>query len=264
MKFSHPFKNGTISYEVTGKGSAVVLLHGFLADKSLWENTSSDLSKTYRIFSIDLPGHGDSSSFGYLHTMEFMAEAIFQVLRFNRIRKAFLIGHSLGGYVALAFAEKYPDMVKALLLINSTAKSDTIERKKSREQLKLLFLNNKTQTLKHLIPTFFTLDNKDRKLLITKYTAMAKKCALKGIAANIEGMKQRKDREVILKFAPYPFAYLIGKKDHSLNPTLLIKETQLNPKGSFKIIENGGHMLPMEAREETTQAIKEFINHSKL
>src|SRR5690554_2079226 len=136
MKFSHPFKNGTISYEVTGKGSAVVLLHGFLADKSLWENTSSDLSKTYRIFSIDLPGHGDSSSFGYLHTMEFMAEAIFQVLRFNRIRKAFLIGHSLGGYVALAFAEKYPDMVKALLLINSTAKSDTIERKKSREQLK--------------------------------------------------------------------------------------------------------------------------------
>ena len=117
------FKNTQISFSDTGKGTVIVLLHGFLENKKMWDFYISEFAKKNRVIAIDLLGHGESECLGYVHSMEDHADAVQAVLSDLRIRKAIFIGHSMGGYVALAFAELYPDNTKGLVLLNSTARA---------------------------------------------------------------------------------------------------------------------------------------------
>ena len=129
MQKSVTFKKAGISFSDVGKGTAVVLLHGFLENTSMWKDVIPQLSKRNRVIAIDLLGHGKSDCLGYVHSMELFAESVAAVLKHLRIRKCLVIGHSLGGYVALAFAEKYPQKIKGMCLMNSTAIEDDAERK---------------------------------------------------------------------------------------------------------------------------------------
>ena len=126
------YKNTVIHYTDQGKGTAVVLLHGFLENQSMWNTFLPELSKKYRIITMDLLGHGATECLGYVHTMEDQADMVHHVLQKLKIRKAALIGHSMGGYVTLAFAELYPNTVKGIVLINSTSRADSDERKRNR------------------------------------------------------------------------------------------------------------------------------------
>src|SRR5690606_14377497 len=128
------FKNISVNYTDTGKGSAVVLLHGFLENSKMWDDFTGELSKKHRVVTIDLLGHGKTQPLNYVQTMEDNAEMVLAVLHELRIRKAVLVGHSMGGYVALAFADLFPEIVKAVALINSTSKPDNHERKINRDR----------------------------------------------------------------------------------------------------------------------------------
>lgn len=253
------FKNGKISYSDAGNGIAVIFLHGFLGNKNLWNKQVYALKTQFRTICIDLPGHGKSDDFGYTHSMELMAEAVKAVLRKLRLRKVILIGHSLGGYVALAFAEKYPDMLKGLIMVNSSAKGDTPSKTKSRNQLLKLIKKDKAKALNLLVPGFFSLAAKNRNTKIKNYLKSAQKCSAKGIAACIEGMKIRREREIILRFAPFPFCYFIGKYDQKISPKDQIDETKLNKKGSYIQFEHSSHMIFMEEAEKCTQNIRIWI-----
>ena len=99
MEKSLSFKNTKVSYTDFGKGSVVVLLHGFLENSTMWNAIIPEISKTNRVLAIDLLGHGKTECLGYVHSMETMADAVFEVLKSLRIRKITLIGHSMGGYV---------------------------------------------------------------------------------------------------------------------------------------------------------------------
>jgi pimeloyl-ACP methyl ester carboxylesterase len=125
------FKNTTIAYTDTGR-TGIVLLHGFLENQKNVGHVHCNFAEN-RVITIDLLGHGETECLGYVHSMEDNAEAVQAVLAELRIRKAILVGHSMGGYVALAFAELYPDFVK-LVLLNSTAKEDNHERKLNRDR----------------------------------------------------------------------------------------------------------------------------------
>src|SRR5690606_24365984 len=139
------FKGTTVYYQDEGQGSTVVLLHGFLENSSVWDSVKASLVKRYRVISIDLLGHGKSGCIGYVHTMEQMAEAVKTVLQWLKLRRVSFIGHSMGGYVALAYAEAYPDEVKGLVLANSTARADSQERKDSRDRaIELVKKDHKT------------------------------------------------------------------------------------------------------------------------
>jgi len=123
------YKNITINYTISGKGAAVVLLHGFLETVDMWNNLIPELSQNNQVICIDLLGHGKTDCIGYVHTMEAMADAVFAVLQHLKIEKADVIGHSMGGYVALALAEKQPQLFKGLCLMNSSFEEDDDERK---------------------------------------------------------------------------------------------------------------------------------------
>lgn len=264
MKRFHEFRGEQLAYQDKGKGRAIVLIHGFLANGDLWKAFSSRLSKNYRLIIPDLAGHGDSAALGYVHSMELLAESIQSLLQELKIRKAIFVGHSLGAYVALAFAEKKPDQVLGLLLINSTAKGDSAVRKRSRNQLIQLIKTNRNKAIELLLPTFFKKRNRKTTYHIRAYAKMANKCDLQGILATIEGMKRRKEREIVLKFAPFPFAYLAGGQDEILPHKVLQAEAKLGENGSFAMIEESGHILPIEYPEYTFRAIKLFAKERSL
>ncbi len=258
MKTFVQFRGAKLSYEIKGKGRALFLMHGFLGSKEIWKNYIPRLQRHYKVISVDLPGHGESECIGYLHNMELLADAIKFLLQQLNIRKTIIVGHSLGGYVGLAFAEKYPDEVLGLILINSSAKGDSKKRKHSRDQLIQLIKQDKKKALYLLIPTFFATKTRKTHWQIKRYLKMANRCSEQSIIATIEGMKIRKEREIVLKFAPFPYLFLIGQKDSILKEEEQIEQSQLNPMGNYKLFENSSHMSFYEEEEKVFKSIKQF------
>ena len=156
------YKNTKITFTDQGKGTAVVLLHGFLENQAMWKAFVPELSKKYRVITIDLLGHGETECLGYVHTMEDQADMVHHVLHELKIRKAVLAGHSMGGYIALAFAELYPDTMKGLFLLNSTSLADSDERKINRDRAIVAVKQNYTSFVRMSITNLFSENNRER------------------------------------------------------------------------------------------------------
>jgi pimeloyl-ACP methyl ester carboxylesterase len=252
------YKNTKISFTDDGKGTAVVLLHGFLENKTMWDKYISALSKNHRVITIDLLGHGETECLGYVHTMEDQADMIFAVLISLRIRKIVLVGHSMGGYVALAFAELYPDNVKGLFLLNSTSRADSDERKINRDRAIKAVKQNHTNFVRISITNLFSEDNREVFAKeVEKVKLQALKTPLQGIVASLEGMKIRKDREVLLHFAPYPIQLVLGKKDG----VLIYDDTIDQIEGTKVELTTfpDGHMSHIENEKELKIVLLEFL-----
>lgn len=252
------FKNTTIHYTDHGKGTAIVLLHGFLENRGMWDYYVSELSKKNRVITIDLLGHGQTESLGYIHSMEDNADVVHSILSELRIRKALLAGHSMGGYVALAFADLYPDTVKGIVLINSTSRADSDERKINRDRAIKAVKQNYSNFVRLAIANLFSEDNRERlasEIEIVKQEAL--KTPLQGIVATLEGMKTRKDREVILHFAPFPILLVLGKKDPVLNYEESMEQLENTSVKLFSFPD--GHMSPIENRDALLEHLIAFI-----
>lgn len=257
MKVLH-YKNTTISYSDYGKGSALVLLHGFLENQFMWNDIIPELSKKNRIITIDLLGHGQTECLGYIHTMEDQADMVHAVLQELRIRKAAFVGHSMGGYIALAYAELYPDTVKGFVLLNSTSRADSDERKLNRDRAINAVKHNYTNFVSLAISNLFSEENRTKLVeKIESVKTQALETPLQGIIASLEGMKIRKDREVILHFAPYPIVLILGKKDGVLPYNEAVEQVE-NTEVKLVTLESG-HMSHMENPKELLKAILEFL-----
>lgn len=252
------YKNTTISFTDEGKGAAIVFLHGFLENKKMWEAFIPEFSKKYRVITIDLLGHGESESLGYVHSMEDNADVVHAVLSELRIRKAAFVGHSMGGYVALAFAELYPEFMKGLVLLNSTSRADSDEKKANRDRAIKAVKQHYTNFIRLSISNLFSEDNRERlasEIELVKEEAV--KTSLQGIVASLEGMKIRKDREVLLHFSPYPMLLILGEKDPVLNYQETVEQIE-GTKVSLKTFPDG-HMSTIENREELIAVLNGFF-----
>ncbi|MBP8156687.1 MAG: alpha/beta hydrolase, partial [Leadbetterella sp.] len=252
------YKNTKIFYSDTGKGNAVVLLHGFLENQTMWQDLVPELSKKYRIITIDLLGHGETECLVYVHSMEDNAEIVQAVLSKLRIRKAVFVGHSMGGYVALAFAELYPEKMRALVLQNSTSKADSEERKANRNRAIKAVKKDYTSFIRLSIANLFSPDNRERLIdEIEKVKLEALKTPLQGVVASLEGMKIRKDREVLLHLTPYPKMLILGEKDPVLNYVENLE--QIENTAVTLITFPDGHMSHIENREELKKVLLDFF-----
>jgi pimeloyl-ACP methyl ester carboxylesterase len=252
------YKNITLSYSDEGKGNAVVLLHGFLENSKMWLPFVTEFSKKYRVITIDLLGHGKTEPRGYVHTMEDNADIVHAVLQELKIRKAFFAGHSMGGYVALAFAELYPDNIRGIALINSTARPDSEERKVNRDRAIKAVKENYNAFVRMSIANLFSEDNREKlSEEIEKVRDEALKTPLQGIVASLEGMKMRNDREVLLHFGPYPILLVLGEKD----PVLNYQENVTQAEGSrVKLVTfPDGHMSPIENYADLVRVLSVFF-----
>lgn len=252
------FKNTSIAYTDIGKGTAIVLLHGFLENQQMWEHYIAPFSKKNRVITIDLLGHGATECLGYVHSMEDNADAVHAVLSELRIRKAILVGHSMGGYVALAFAELYPDFIKGLVLLNSTANADSEERKINRDRAIKAVKQIYVGFVSLAIGNLFSENNRERlHIEIENVKTAALKTPLQAIVASLEGMKIRVDREVLLHQTTYPKMLILGEKD----PVLNYQETkkQIINTNVELVTFPDGHMSHIENQEALTTVLLQFF-----
>ena len=258
MQNSIHYKNTKISFSSVGKGTSVVLLHGFLENSSMWDSISDELAKRYRVICIDLLGHGATQCLGYVHTMEEMAEAVQAVLKQLRIRRSIIIGHSMGGYVALAFAEKNPEKVKGLCLMNSTATEDWEERKDFRDLAIRTAKKKYESVVKISVRNLFSEENQElMRTEIKEVVQEALKTPLQGYIAAQEGMKIRPNREHVLINSPFKTLQITGKKDEVIYLDLVQEESK---RTQTKLMElSSGHMSHIENKEELLMALEEFL-----
>lgn len=243
------------------KGRCIVLLHGFIESLDIWKEYANSLSKRYRIVCIDLPGHGKSESIGYVHTMELMAEVVREVLRSLQITRCVMIGHSMGGYVTLAFAEKYEHNLLGFSLFHSHGAPDPDEKKKDRDRAIQVVKRNPVILINELVPNLFAPENRKKfNNEIEELIKIASTMTRQGIVNCLEGIKDRKDRREILRKTNLPVLLILGKKDPIMNYENLKTQAKLSEQIQLLSLENAGHMGFIEDKEECYSAIKKFIS----
>lgn len=253
------YKNTNISFTDSGNGKAIVLLHGFLENKKMWTEYVDLFSEKYRVVTIDLLGHGESDCLGYVHTMEDNAYAVNAVLEDLEIEKAIIVGHSMGGYVGLAFAELYPDKIQKLVLLNSTSKEDSEEKKLNRTRAIKAVKQNYVSFVSLAIANLFSENNRTRLASeIENVKTEALKTPLQGIIASLEGMKIRKDREELVRKNLFPILLILGKKDPVLNYEENL--SQIEDTTAELVSFEDGHMSQIENKEALKSVLLNFFD----
>ena len=252
------YKNSKVHFTDSGTGLPIILIHGFLETVSVWNDLTPLLQNTYRVISIDLPGHGKSDGLGELHSMEEMAIVANAIIENIEIEKAIFLGHSMGGYVCLAYAELFPEKVKGLGLINSTPLADSTEKKQKRERAIDAVRNNYKTFARITIPSLFAEKNKIRlKREIDKLINNTLKMTSENIIATIKGMKIRKDRTSVFLDGSFKKLLLIGEDD----PVIKVSELQriVGNQSEIGVVIPGGHMSFLENFNDFSYAIMYFI-----
>ncbi len=248
-----------ISYLKKGNGKAIVLLHGYLESKEIWYEFAEALSDNYLVIVPDLPGHGKSALADNNLSVEKMAQSVYDVLEHEKIDKCFLVGHSMGGYVALAFLELFPDKLSALSLFHSSPYADTDEKRKNRDrEINIIRQGKKQQVYTAHFPNTFAKENVVKFAKeIEKMNERAKNMSDEGIIAALEAMKKRPDRSVLLKNAKVPIQYIIGEQDNFI-PMSILDKLQLPDNSELVVLEKSGHNGFIEEKENALKAIKGF------
>lgn len=251
-----------LAHTDTGKGFPVVLLHGFCENRTIWDNTAATLSKNHRVVCVDLPGFGESVS-EEKFDMEYIAEKVYGLLQKIKIKECVLIGHSMGGYVSLAYAEKHPKLLKGLGLFHSTSFPDDAEKKKKRNATIKLVLEKGTKALaKILTPSLFS--SKSKKKLadqVNFWTKIAAETPAETIIGVTKAMRDRKDRRKVLKKLNIPVLFVAGKDDAAVPLEKTLEECRLPADATVHIFSETGHMAFIEKQEESILVLEQFVEY---
>lgn len=214
-----------LNFERKGNGKeTLVLLHGFMENLSIWNDIEPHLSENFSLLKIDLPGHGQSEIIAEVQTMELMAEEVKKVLDHESVTKIHLVGHSMGGYVSLAFAEKHPEYLKSLTLFFSTYFPDDAEKKEQRIKSYRIIKDAFAHYVRAGIPNLFNPNERDileGKIEIALETALSTKHL--GALASVKGMVERTDKKHILENLDAKILVLAGKHDNAVKTDVTIK-----------------------------------------
>jgi pimeloyl-ACP methyl ester carboxylesterase len=241
----------------------VVLLHGYLETNEVWADFAEQLKPHCRVIVLDLPGNGLSGSAADENSMEFMADVVAEILNHSKIDKATIVGHSMGGYAALAFAEKYDAMTEKLCLFHSTPNPDTEEKKQNRDREIALIKEDKLSLiLKVNIANMFADENLRRMqesiIMISENATISES---EGIIACLRGMKNRKDMNAFLSEFKKPLLLIFGKKDKYIPENTAIGIIEKFPRAETLILENSGHAGFLEEPEVSANTLINFINN---
>lgn len=240
-----PFKNGQLHYQwLPGNPvhKPLVLLHGFLEDSRMWDRLSLAWNTYGPVLMIDLPGHGQSDSFAAVHTMELMADAVDAVVQFCQLPSFHLLGHSMGGYVALAYAELHLEKLEQLGLFFSTPQADSPARQVMRDKAVELVQQNHNSFIRASIPQLFdTTMHEAFQPAIHCQINQSLEMSVEGIVAAIQGMKIRKDRTHILESGAISVGVFAGKLD-TIIPFDSAEKWSLAKGVNYRYTSPSGHM----------------------
>ncbi len=260
------YRGTEVYYRDQGKGACLVLLHGYLETGEIWKDFATSLAVNFRVISMDLPGHGRSGRWGKTHSMEDLAGSVKAVCEAEGVDRIGLVGHSMGGYVTMAFAELYPDLLWGYSLFHSTCFADTDEKRVNRDrEISLVRCGKKLQIVNVSIPKAFADDNTERlKKEVSFARDIALQCPDQGIVAILSGMKTRPDRTHVLSNPALPLLLIGGIKDNYISVEVFEKLGQLAPHAMAVRLKESGHMGFLEEPETAARAIRTFVEGLRL
>ncbi|WP_300671229.1 alpha/beta hydrolase [Soonwooa sp.] len=215
-----------LHYEISGKGrETLVLLHGFMENLEIWNDMIPHLSEDFQLVKVDLAGFGKSAPIADAQTMDLMAEEVKKLTDYLEVESFHLLGHSMGGYISLAFAEKYPQLLKSFTLFFSTYFEDDDEKKNVRLKSLRVIKDNYKAYANAGIPNLFGPDakhNKKDKIELAKQIAYT--ANIDGVLACQKGMIERPDRKSVLENFNGKMLLLAGRFDNAVNSIKTISE----------------------------------------
>jgi pimeloyl-ACP methyl ester carboxylesterase len=258
-------RNGKIHYTDQGRGQVILLLHGYLETSEVWDGFSRKLAEKFRVISPDLPGHGQSDIFGETHTMEHMAGIIKELLESLEIEKAFLTGHSLGGYVALAFAEHFPEKLSGYCLFHSHPLADSPEALEKRErEINLVRAGKKDLMYPDNVVKMFAKSNlKKFNASLERSKQIASSIQGEGIIAVLKGMMARPSRLSVMEEGRVPCLWILGAMDNYIDCELAQTKVKLPRNAELAVLKNSGHMGFIEEEEKSLEILAEFVGKCK-
>lgn len=256
------YKGHRIFYTDSGNGAVVFLLHGYLGSSEVWNGFREKLASKFRVISVDLPGHGLSEVYGATHTMEFMATVVKELLDSLDIHKVFLTGHSLGGYVTLAFLEMYQEYLSGYCLFHSHPFSDSPEAlEKRKREIAIVSAGKKDLIYPDNIERMFAdsnLENFSEQLGRSK--EIASRIPGKGIIAVLKGMMVRPSRLWVMENGKVPFLWILGSMDKYIPYDIIQAKVKLPSNARVVVLQNSGHMGFIEEADLSVKIICDFVN----
>lgn len=261
MEFFSLAANIATHIEDSKKGEkTILLLHGYLETMYIWEDIYRDLSRDYRVIRMDLPGHGLTCS-APVNTMELMATVAKGVLDVCGVQKATVVGHSMGGFVAIKCCEMFPDRFEKMVLLNSYPYAETEESRQMRTREIGVVTSERLMTLVELsIPKMFHPDNLrplDEKIRETIDLCETHDPA--GIVASIKGIIDREDTTAFLASCPQPVLSICGDSDSLVTEEVRAAMAAACPNVRQEILPKCGHNVFLECPEKTLELIREFV-----
>jgi pimeloyl-ACP methyl ester carboxylesterase len=258
------YSGGHMAYSMEGSGQALILLHGFGESGSIWQHQTEKLSKAYLVIVPDLPGTGmspmpEGKSF---ESLEDYADLLLALLNTEGLSDCTLIGHSMGGYIALAFAEKYPDRLNALGLFHSTALADSEQRKSLRQKgIRFMQEYGASAFLQEVIPGLYSDAFRHYKpeSVHEHISSSAGWATAEALGVYYKAMMDRPDRTSMLSEFKGPVLFILGAMDKTVVLEETIPQTRLPRNAYVHVMDSVAHMGMIEDPEQVGLKLNEFM-----
>lgn len=249
-----------IHYTDRGKGEALILIHGYLETSAVWDDFAGRLAERFRVIAVDLPGHGKSDLSDETLTMEYMAGSIKDLIGHLGLKKVFMTGHSLGGYVTLAFLDLWPELLKGYCLFHSHPFENTPENITKREsEISMVQAGNKDLIYPGNIARLFANDNLG-KFHSERIRSEKSASEIPGetIIAVLKGMILRPSRVHVMEEGRVPCLWILGTRDNYIDFEKVRSGIKLPPNAELAVLENSGHIGFIEEEDRSLKILSDF------
>jgi pimeloyl-ACP methyl ester carboxylesterase len=251
-----------LAYKQKGNGSPVILLHGFPFNQMIWESFSDKLAGSHLVYTIDLPGFGESTILESPFWIDDVADKVLQWIDKIGLSESIVIGHSLGGYIALALIKKAPHLFNAFCLFHSTAYADSEEKKQSRNKvLEFVDTNGVTKFTSNFIAPLFFNQSHPAIPMVKKISMSASGEAVKGYTI---AMRDRTDRTDVLKNFSKPVLFIAGDKDQGIPIDSIHRQAALSLLAQTVVLPNVAHMGMFESENQCVEIISSFLKKNSV
>ena len=246
-----------IFFQKLGKGQPVILIHGFCETLEIWNGVAEKLAEKFEVFSIDLPGFGKSQLPSTPFSIDEIGTKVLGWIDHKKIRNPVVIGHSLGGYVALAMAAKSPEKFAGLGLFHSSAFPDTEDRKANRNRvIEFVKAHGTDPFIDTFVPGLFFDKNHGA---IPQAEKIARNTSIETLLAYTAAMRDRPSSIDFLQSYDCPVLVIGGEKDSIVPLETTLEFGQIAPKSTLHILKGIGHMAMYEQPDEAQAIVADFI-----
>jgi len=252
-----------LSYEDHGRGQPLVLLHGFPLNRKIWQPQVEALQSQVRVITPDLRGHGESEAPAGIYTMAAMAADVAALLQFLQCGPAVIAGHSMGGYILLAFYHQYPEWVKGLVLVSTRAGADNEAGRANREAMAQRAEQEQSSrvAVEKMLPNMLSPASlATQPGLREEVQAMMAATSVNGIAGAQRGMANRPDRSELLPRISVPTLIIAGTADALIPHAEAQRMAQMIPSAELHLLEDVGHLPSLEKPAEFTAVLQKWLD----